>query len=107
MPVSSRPRPRTAWRDRVSVLADAAGVSVDGLGQLLETELCRREQVLFTATPAEDLDDISRWQRLADAAWCGQVRAVVAAWNRASSSEREFLSCEVSLALAVTDAAAQ
>ncbi|HUR14775.1 MAG TPA: hypothetical protein VM097_09830 [Mycobacteriales bacterium] len=107
MQVKTKPRPRTAWRERVSVLADASGVQLDGLGELVEAEVSRVEGLLFTATPTEDLDEISRWQRLSDAAWCGQVRSIVAAWNRATETEREFLACEVSLALSITDVAAQ
>ncbi len=101
------PLPRTAWRDRARVMASAAGVSLEGLGELVEAELTRLDGVLFTATPTEDLDEISRWARLADAAWCGQVRAIVAAHNRMTPAEREFLACEVSLALNLSDSATQ
>ena len=100
-------RPRTAWADRVRVLGDASGVDTAQLAALLEAEQARSAQTLFTVTPAEELDEISRWARLADAAWCGQVRAVVAAYNRASRTDREFLSCEVALGLNLTDSAAQ
>src|SRR5215210_8905907 len=93
------PLPRTAWKQRVRVLTDAAGVSLDGFGELVETELSRLDGLLFTATPAEELDEISRWSRLADAAWCGQVRAIVAAHNRMNELDREFLACEVAPAL--------
>ncbi|HUR51322.1 MAG TPA: hypothetical protein VMZ11_04280, partial [Mycobacteriales bacterium] len=103
----SGPLPRTAWADRVRVLADASGVDVVGLGELLEAERDRAEGVLFTSTPATELDQISRWQRLADAAWCGQVRTIVAMHNRMSPTEREFLACEVALALNLSDSATQ
>jgi hypothetical protein len=101
------PLPRTAWSDRVRVLADASGVSSNGLGDLVETELARADGVLFTATPTEELDQISRWQRLSDAAWCGQVREIVASHNRMSTTQREFLACEVALALNISDSCAQ
>lgn len=97
------PLPRTAWADRVRVLAQASGVSVEGLGELVGSELTRLDDVLFTATSAEELDEVSRWQRLADAAWCGQVRTIVAMHNRMDACEREFLACEVALALNLTD----
>ncbi len=108
-PTVGRPgaMPRTAWRDRVRVLESAAGVTLDGLGELVEAELTRVEGVLFTATPAEELDEISRWARLSDAAWCGQVRAIGAAHNRMPAAQREFLPCEVALALNLSDTAAQ
>jgi hypothetical protein len=77
------------------------------LAELVDAERSRSETVLFTATPAEELDEISRWGRLADAAWCGQVRAIVAAHARATPTQREFLPCEVALALNLTDGAAQ
>ena len=101
------PLPRTAWKQRARVLADASGVSLDGLGELVESELTRLDGLLFTATPAEELDEISRWARLADGAWCGQVRAIVATRNRMSELDREFLACEVALALNLSDGAAQ
>lgn len=44
--------------------------------------------MLFTATPREELDEIGRFQRLADQAWAGQVRAIVAAYNRCSQEQR-------------------
>lgn len=101
------PLPRTAWADRVRVLADSSGISTAGLGELVETELTRADGVLFTVTPAEELDQISRWQRLGDAAWCGQVRDIVAAHNRMDVTQREFLACEVALALNISDTSAQ
>jgi hypothetical protein len=88
------------------VLGDASGVDTARLAGLVEAERDRVEHTLFTVTPAEELDEISRWARLADAAWCGQVRAIVAAHNRASALEREFLSCEVALGLNLSDSSA-
>lgn len=101
------PLPRTAWADRVRLLADAKGVSAEGLGDLVESELARLDGLLLTTTPTDELDEISRWQRLADAAWCGQARGIVAAHNRMNDAEREFLGCEIALALNLSDAAAQ
>lgn len=101
------PLPRTAWADRVRVLADANGVGVEGLGAMLEEEVARSERLLFTVTPAEELDEVSHWQRLADAAWCGQVRTIVAMHNRMTPGEREFLACEMALALNLSDGCAQ
>jgi hypothetical protein len=91
------PRPRTAWRDRVEVLGTAAGLDSARLAELVEAERERSAEVLFTDTPTEELDEIARWGRLGDAAWCGMVRAIVAADARMSPTEREFLACEVGL----------
>jgi hypothetical protein len=107
MAFSTGPRRATVWAARERVLADATGIAPEALAAMVETELDRCDGVLFTATPTEELDDISRWQRLADAAWCGQVRAIVAAHNRMGRSEREFLACEVSLALNTSTASAE
>ena len=58
--------------------------------------------MLFTTTPREDLDDIGRWQQLKDQAFAGQIRAIVAAYNRASSEQRFFAGDEVGLAIGAT-----
>jgi hypothetical protein len=92
-------RPRTAWAARPPLVPSASALGSEQLAALVETELSRCDGVLFTATPREELDEIGRWQRLADVAWAGQARAIVAAHNRAGRSEREFLGCEVALAL--------
>lgn len=93
-------------RVRVRVLESGAGVDATRLAGLVEVEQDRAASTLFTVTPAEELDDISRWHRLEDAAWCGKVRAVVAAHNRMRGLDRELLSCEVALALNLSAAAA-
>ena len=107
MSFSSGPRRATVWAEREKVLASATGISPEALAAMVDTELDRVDGVLFTATPTEDLDDISRWQRLADAAWCGQVRVIAAAHNRMERGEREFLGCEVSLALNISPTSAE
>ncbi|MCW2543600.1 MAG: endonuclease, partial [Frankiales bacterium] len=83
----SRPAPEAA---DATVLAD-----------LLEADRDRFGSMLFTATPREELDEIGRAQQLMDAAWALQVRAIVAAWNRASDAQREFAGDEVALACGV------
>ena len=88
------------------MLADASGVDAARLAELVEAERDRAEETLFTVTPAEELDDISRWGRLADAAWCGMVRSIIASDARMSPSQREFLSCEVALARNLSQGAA-
>jgi hypothetical protein len=76
-----------------------AALSVERLASLVDRALDRHAGLLFTATPREELDEIGRFQQLKDLAWAGQVRAIVAAWNRASESEREFAGDEVALAV--------
>jgi hypothetical protein len=76
-----------------------AALSVEKLASLVDRALDRHAGLLFTATPREELDEIGRFQQLKDLAWVGQVRAIVAAWNRASESEREFAGDEVALAV--------
>ncbi len=87
-----------AWSDRA---LDTA-LSPERLAALIARTEDRFEGLLFTATPAEELDDIGRWQRLADLAWVGQVRAVVASYNRATARDREFVPDEAALALRVS-----
>ncbi|MCA1713140.1 MAG: HNH endonuclease [Actinobacteria bacterium] len=72
------------------------------LAALVDRSISRTEGLLFTATPAEELDEIGRWQQLKDQAFAGQVRAIVAAYNRASQEEREFAADEVGLAVGAT-----
>jgi hypothetical protein len=88
----------TAWASREV----PAALSAERLAALVDRALDRCDGLLFTATPREELDEIGRWQRLADLAWAGQVRAVVAAWNRVSAQERQFAGDEVALALGVS-----
>lgn len=88
----------TAWASREVPSA----LSAERLGALVDRALDRCDGLLFTATPREELDEIGRWQRLCDLAWAGQVRAVVVAWNRASTHERQFAGDEVALAPGVS-----
>jgi hypothetical protein len=76
-----------------------AALSAEKLASLVDRALDRHAGLLFTATPREELEEIGRFQQLKDLAWAGQVRAIVAAWNRASESEREFAGDEVALAV--------
>ena len=71
------------------------------LAAYVDAELSGADAMLFTATPREELDGIGRFQQLKDQAWVGQVRAIVAAWNRASDAQREFAADEVALAIGV------
>src|SRR3954467_10501284 len=72
------------------------------LAALVDESFSRFEGLLFTATPTEELDEIGRWQQLKDQAFAGQVRAIVAAYNRAGAEEREFAADEVGLAIGAT-----
>jgi len=77
-------------------------MSAERLAALVDRAVSRTEGLLFTATPAEELDEIGRWQQLKDLAFAGQVRAIVAAFNRAGAGEREFAGDEVGLAVGAT-----
>jgi len=72
------------------------------LAAYVDAELSGADGMLFTATPREELDGIGRFQQLKDQAWVGQVRAIVAAWNRATDAQREFAADEVALAIGTT-----
>src|SRR3954469_10510201 len=85
---SSRPVPAALSPEQLAALVDGA---VDRTGGLL-----------FTATPTEELDAIGRWQQLKDQAFAGQMREITAAYNRASSAQREFAADEVGLAIGAT-----
>jgi hypothetical protein len=85
---SSRPVPSALSAERLAAFVDRA--------------VSRTEGLLFTATPAEELDEIGRWQQLKDQAFAGQVRAIVAAYNRAGAQQREFAGDEVGLAVGAT-----
>ena len=85
----------TGWASRPVPTA----LSVEKLASWVDRSLDRHVGLLFTATPREELAEIGRFQRLKDQAWVGQVRAIVAAYNRASASEREFAGDEVALAV--------
>src|SRR4051812_35354627 len=79
-----------------------AAMSVAELAGVVETSTARMDGLLFTATPAEELDEIGRLQQLKDQAYGAQLRAIVAAYNRASSEYREFAADEVGLAVGAT-----
>ena len=79
-----------------------SAMSPEQLAALVDGAVSRTEGLLFTATPAEELDEIGRWQQLKDQAWAGQVRAIVAAYNRASADARDFAGDEVGLAVGAT-----
>ncbi|MDT7548150.1 MAG: hypothetical protein QOE84_544, partial [Actinomycetota bacterium] len=79
-----------------------SAMSPEQLAALVDGAVSRTEGLLFTATPAEELDEIGRWQQLKDQAFAGQVRAIVAAYNRASGEHRQFAGDEVGLAIGAT-----
>ena len=76
-----------------------SAMSADKLASFVDRELGRLDGMLFTTTPTEELDEIGRFQQVKDRAFAGQMRAIVAAYNRASASEREFAADEVGLAV--------
>ena len=76
----------TAWSSRQVLTA----MSPEKLAALVDRSIARTEGLLFTATPAEELDAIGRWQQPKDRAFAGQMREIVAAYNRASGEEREL-----------------
>ena len=96
--MTAAPTP-TAWASRPAV---PAALSHEELAALLDRSGSAHDGLLFTATPAAELDEIGRWQKLKDQAWAGQVRAIVAAFNRASKEQRQFAGDEVGLAIGAT-----
>jgi hypothetical protein len=79
-----------------------AAWSAEKLAAWVDRSVARTDAMLFTATPAEELDAIGRWQQLKDQAFAGQMREIVAAYNRASAADREFAADEVGLAVGAT-----
>src|SRR3954470_7669031 len=79
-----------------------AALSPEKLAALVDRSIARTDGLLFPATATEELDEIGRWQQLKDQAFAGQVRAIVAAYNRAGAEEREFAADEVGLAIGAT-----
>lgn len=70
----------------------------------------RAGDVLFTATPTEELDAIGSWQRLMDLAWAGQVRAVRDTHDAAAgdtAAQVSFLADEMALAFGLSVRTAQ
>ncbi len=88
----------TDWSSRPVPTA----LSPQDLAALVDRSLTRTEGLLFTATPTEELEAIGRWQQLKDQAFAGQMREIVAAYNRASGAQREFAADEVGLAIGAT-----
>jgi hypothetical protein len=86
------------WSSRPVV----SGLSPEKLAAWVDRSIARTDGMLFTATPAEELDAIGRWQQIKDQAFAGQMRAIVAAHNRASRQDREFAADEVGLAVGAT-----
>ena len=89
---------RTPWSSRALPHA----LSPERLGALVDRAVAAADGLLFTATPREELAAIGHWQVLKDQAFAGQLRAIVAAWNRASEQERFFAGDEVGLAIGST-----
>lgn len=90
--------PTTDWSARPVPSA----MSPEHLAALVDKAVSRTEGMLFTATPTEELDAIGRWQQLKDQAFAGQMREIVAAYNRAAAEAREFAADEVGLAIGAT-----
>src|SRR3954447_12582297 len=88
----------TDWASRPVPTA----MSPEKLAAWVDRSLSRTDGMLFTATPVEELDAIGRWQQLKDQAFAGQMREIVAAYNRAGAAEREFAADEVGLAVGAT-----
>src|SRR3954470_755420 len=88
----------TDWASRPVPTA----MSPEKLAAFVDRSLSRTDGMLFTATPVEELDAIGRWPQLKDQAFAGQMREIVAAYNRAGSAEREFAADEVGLAVGAT-----
>ena len=74
-------------------------LSAAELAKWVDASCTRADGLLFTGTARTDLDEIASWQRLADLAFAGQCRAIVAACNRATRADREFVPDEVGLAI--------
>ncbi len=75
------------------------------LADRVEQALDLADRLLFTVTPREELDLAAQWQRMADQAWCGQLRHVVASTARMSSGDRDFAGDELGLALGLSPGA--
>src|SRR4051812_11197187 len=88
----------TAWSSRPVPTA----MSVEELAGFVDTAISRMDGMLFTATPTDELDEIGRLQQIKDQAYAAQLRAIVAAYNRPSTEQREFAADEVGLAIGAT-----
>src|SRR5438105_2923941 len=88
----------TAWSSRPVPTA----LTPERLAAWVDRSVSRTEGMLFTATPAAELDAIGRWQQLGDQAFAGLMREIVASYNRAQREHREFAPDEVGLAVGAT-----
>src|SRR5688500_12215710 len=77
-------------------------MSPEKLAAFVDRSVSRTDEMLFTATPTHELDAIGHWQQLKDKAFAGQMREIVAAYNRAGVDERQFAADEVGLAVGAT-----
>ena len=69
---------------------------------MVEHAQSRFDGMLFTATPAQDLDAVTACQHLANQAFALMLRTLTALTNRAGSDEREWVPDEIALALNVS-----
>jgi len=76
-------------------------LSAERLAVLLEDTLLRSGELLFTSAAGSQLDEVARWQRLEDLAWCGKARALAGLQAGADATSGEFVGDEVALALGV------
>jgi len=84
-------------------------LSAERLSVLLEDTSLRSGELLFTSAAGSQLDEVARWQRLEDLAWCGKARALAdlqagadaGAGAGAGGAVGEFVGDEVALALGV------
>ena len=88
----------TAWSSRPTLSA----MSPEKLASFVDRSLARTDGLLFTATPREDLDAIGQFQRAKDLAFAGMMRQIVASYNRATQTERDFAADEVGVAVGAT-----
>ena len=100
-PAAEPPVAPSAWSLREPVTA----LTSERLAVLVQRAATRAGEVLFTATPSEQLDAIGSWQRLMDLAWAGLVRAVREAYDAVdgeSAARGSFVADEVAMALGVS-----
>ena len=80
-------------------------LSTECLSVLLDDTALRSGGLLFTSAAAGLLDEVARWQRLEDLAWCGKVTALsdlqASADACPGAAAEEFVADEVALALGV------
>ncbi|MCW2614009.1 MAG: hypothetical protein JWN08_1003 [Frankiales bacterium] len=100
----ARPAVLTGTSEGGGRVVPPAAATPEKLAARVDPALDRADRVLFTVTPRDELDGAARWQRLADEAWCGQLRHVVASTVRLSGSDRDFAGDELALALGLAPA---